>query len=101
MHVRKDDTVIVLTGRDKGREGKVLAADPKNGKLIIEGISIAKRHKKPRQQGEAGGIVKMETPIFASKVMRICPKCEKPTRHAVKLTDKGKTRVCKKCSAAI
>jgi len=101
MHVKKDDLVVVLSGRNKRDKGRVLKADPKNGKLIIEGISVAKRHKKPRQQGEAGGIIKMETPIYASKVMRICPKCEKPTRHAVKLTDGGKVRVCKKCSAEI
>jgi len=101
MHVRRDDTVIVLTGRDRGKTGKILSAEPKTGKLIVEGVSMARRHKKPRKQGEAGGIIKMETPIYASKVMRVCPKCDKPTRHAVKVTDKGKTRVCKKCDANI
>lgn len=104
MHVKKDDVVVVLSGRDAGKEpkrGKVLSVDPKNGKVIVEGVSMAKRHKKPRQQGEVGGIIKMETPIYASKVMRVCPKCSKPTRHAVKLTEKGKVRVCKKCSAEI
>ena len=101
MFVRKDDTVIVLSGRDKGKEGKVLSSNPKDGKLIVEGISVGKRHKKPRKQGEPGGIIKLETPIYASKVMRVCPKCSKPTRHAVKVTDAGKVRVCKKCSAEI
>ena len=101
MFIRKDDTVIVLSGRDKGREGKVLSAIPKDGKLIVEGVSVGKRHKKPRKEGEPGGIIKLETPIYASKVMRVCPKCSKPTRHAVKVTDKGKVRVCKKCSAEI
>ena len=101
MHVRRDDTVIVLSGRDKGREGKVLSADPASKKLIVEGISVGKRHKKPRKQGQPGGIIKMETPIYASKVMRVCPKCKKPTRHAVKITDSGKVRVCKKCGADI
>ena len=101
MFIRKDDTVIVLSGRDKGKEGKVLSATPKDGKLIVEGISVGKRHKKPRKEGEPGGIIKLETPIYASKVMRVCPKCSKPTRHAVKVTDKGKVRVCKKCSAEI
>jgi len=101
MFLRKDDTVIVLSGRDKGKEGKILSANPKDGKLIVEGVSVGKRHKKPRKQGEPGGIIKLETPIYASKVMRVCPKCSKPTRHAVKLTDKGKVRVCKKCSAEI
>ena len=101
MFVRRDDTVVVLSGRDKGKTGKILSADPKNGKLIIEGISMAKRHKKPRKQGEPGGIIKLETPIYAAKVMRVCPKCSKPTRHAVKITDKGKVRVCKKCDVEI
>ena len=101
MFIRKDDTVVVLSGRDKGREGKVLSVDPKNDKLIIEGVSVAKRHKKPRKQGEPGGIIKLETPVYASKVMRVCPKCSKPTRHAVKVTNSGKVRVCKKCGAEI
>ena len=101
MFVRKNDTVVVLSGRDKGRSGKVLSADPKDGKLIVEGISVGKRHKKPRKQGQPGGIIKIETPIYAAKVMRVCPKCSKPTRHAVKVTTNGKVRVCKKCSAEI
>lgn len=101
MHVRRDDTVIVLSGRDKGKEGKVLSVDLKGGKVIVEGISLGKRHKKPRKQGEEGGIVKMETPIYSSKVMRVCPKCSKPTRHACKITDGKKVRVCKKCGAEI
>jgi len=101
MFVRKNDTVVVLSGRDKGKEGKILSADPKSGKLIIEGISVNKRHKKPRKQGQPGGIIKIETPIYAAKVMRVCPKCSKPTRHAVKVTAGSKVRVCKKCSAEI
>ena len=101
MFVRRDDTVVVLSGRDKGKEGKVLSVDRKDGKVIVEGVSVAKRHKKPRKQGEPGGIIKLETPVYAAKVMRVCPKCSKPTRHAVKLTDSGKVRVCKKCDAEI
>jgi len=109
MHIRTGDTVVVLTGRDAGKNekgerktGKVLSVDKAGGKVIVEGMSMAKRHKKPRKEGDPGGIIKMETPIYASKVMRVCPKCSKPTRHAVKFTDKGKkVRVCKKCSAEI
>jgi len=101
VHVRKNDTVVVLTGGDKGKTGKILSADPKDGKLIVEGVSVHKRHKKPRKQGDPGGIIKIETPIYACKVMRVCPKCNKPTRHAVKGTGKDKVRVCKKCSAEI
>ncbi|MDR0445779.1 MAG: 50S ribosomal protein L24 [Oscillospiraceae bacterium] len=102
MNIRTNDTVVVLSGRDKGRQGKVISADPKAGKLLIEGVNVAKRHQKPRKQGEEGGIIKKETPIYASKVMRLCPKCEKPTRVAHKIKDDGsKTRVCKKCGAEI
>ena len=101
MFVRRDDKVVVLSGRDKGKEGKVLSVEPKDGKLIVEGISVGKRHKKPRKQGQPGGILKIETPIYAAKVMRVCPKCKKPTRHAVKVTAGSKVRVCKKCNAEI
>lgn len=101
MHVKKDDTVIVLSGRDKGKEGKVQSVDPKKGKVVVEGISVAKRHTKPRKQGEDGGILKIETPIYANKVMRVCPKCAKPTRPASKIADGKKTRICKKCGAEI
>ena len=102
MNIRKDDTVIVLSGRDKGKEGKVLSADPKNLKVIVEGVSVAKRHQKPMRQGEEGGIIKKETPIYVSKVMRVCPKCSKPTRTAHGTDKNGKKiRVCKKCGAEI
>ena len=102
MNVRTDDIVIVLSGKDKGKQGKVLRAMPSEGKVIVEGINVAKKHKKPRKQGEQGGIVKMETPIYASKVMRVCPKCSKPTKHAVKILEDGsKVRVCKKCGETI
>jgi large subunit ribosomal protein L24 len=102
MNIRKDDTVIVLSGRDKGKKGKVLKADPKNGKLIVEGVSVASVHQKPRKQGEEGGIIKKETPIYACKVMRVCPKCSKPTRTAHGINKDGKkVRICKKCGAEI
>ncbi|MDR0839514.1 MAG: 50S ribosomal protein L24 [Oscillospiraceae bacterium] len=102
MNIRTNDTVIVLSGKDKGKQGKVLSADPKGGKVIVEGVNVAKRHQKPRKEGEEGGIIKKETPIYTAKVMRVCPKCDQPTRTAHKLTDKGeKVRVCKKCGAEI
>jgi len=102
MNIRRDDKVIVLSGKDKGKQGKVISANPKAGKIIVEGVSVAMRHQKPRKQGEEGGIIKMETPIYVCKVMRVCPKCDKPTRPAHKLLDGGKkVRVCKKCGAEI
>ncbi len=99
MNIRKDDKVVVISGKDKGKEGKVLVANPKAGKLVVEGVNVATKHQKPRKQGEEGGIIKMETPIYACKVMVVCPKCGKPTRVAHKIEDGKKTRVCKKCGA--
>ena len=102
MHVKKDDFVIVLSGKNKGKRGKVISADPKADKVIVEDVNVAKRHKKPRKQGEPGGIISKETPIRACKVMRVCPKCDEPTRPAHRFTDDGKkVRVCKKCDAEI
>ena len=99
MNIRKDDKVVVLSGKDKGKQGKILTADPKAEKVIVEGVNVATKHQKPRKQGEEGGIIKVETPIYACKVMVVCPKCGKPTRVAHKL-DAGKSvRVCKKCGA--
>ena len=101
MNIRKDDKVVVISGKDKGKQGKVLVADPKAGKVIVEGVSVASKHQKPKKQGEQGGIIKMETPIYACKVMVVCPKCGKATRVAHKIEDGKKVRVCKKCGAEL
>ena len=101
MSIRKDDTVIVLSGKDKGKQGKVLSVNPEAGKVVVEGVSVATRHQKARRQGEEGGIVKKETPIYACKVMTVCPKCNKATRVAHKIVDGKKVRVCKHCGAEI
>ena len=102
MNIKTNDEVIVLSGRDRGKKGKVMSADPKGGKVIVEGVNVAKKHQKPRKQGEEGGIIKKPTPIYACKLMRICPKCDKPTRPAHSFKDDGKkVRVCKKCGAEI
>ena len=98
LHVRKDDTIVVLSGKDKGKQGKVLETSPKENKVIVEGINMVTKHVKPRRQGEAGGIVKAEGAMYASKVMVVCPSCGKPTRLAHKiLSDGTKVRLCKKC----
>ena len=101
MNIKKDDKVIVLSGKDKGKQGKILIADPKAEKVIVEGVNVATKHQKPRKQGEEGGIIKVETPIYASKVQLVCPKCGKATRVAHKIADGKKVRVCKKCGAEI
>ena len=99
MNIRKDDKVVVISGKDKGKEGKVLIANPKAGKLVVEGVNVATKHQKPRKQGEEGGIIKVETPIYAAKVQLVCPKCGKATRVGHKIADGKKVRVCKKCGA--
>ena len=102
INIKKDDLVVVLSGKDKGKQGKVLSVMPKDRKVIVEGVNIATRHVKPRKQGEEGGIVKKEAPLYACKVQRVCPKCNKPTRPAHKLLADGKkVSVCKKCGAEI
>ena len=99
LHVRKGDNVIVLSGKDKGKKGKVLSVMPKSGKVIVEGVAVATKHKKPRSQADVGGILHQETPIYACKVMHICDKCGQPTRIARKVLDDGSiVRVCKKCN---
>ena len=100
MNIKKEDKVV-LSGKDKGKEGKILSADPKALKVTVEGVNVATKHQKPRKQGQDGGIIKVETPIYASKVMLVCPKCGKATRVAHKITDGKKSRVCKKCGAEI
>ena len=96
VHVRTGDTVVVLSGKDKGKQGKVLIADPKGGKVVVEGVNVATKHRKPRKQGDEGGIIKVETPIYVSKVQLVCPKCGKPTRIGHKILEDGtKVRVCK------
>ena len=101
MKIKKDDKVIVLSGKDKGKQGKILSADPKAMKVVVEGVNVATKHQKPMKQGQEGGIIKIETPIYASKVQLVCPKCDKGTRVGYKLVDGKKVRVCKHCGAEI
>ena len=102
MNIKKDDVVVVLSGKDKGKQGKVLSVIPSESKVVVEGVNVATKHKKATSQTEQGGIVKKEAPIYACKVQRVCPKCNKPTRPAHKLLADGKkVCVCKKCGAEI
>ena len=102
MSIKKGDTVVVLSGKDKGKKGEVIGVLPKDGKVVVEKINMVSRHTKPRRQGETGGIIQKEAPLYACKVQRVCPKCDKATRPAHKvLADGKKVRVCKKCGAEI
>ena len=96
LHVKKGDTVIVLSGKDKGKKGKVLEVSPKERKVIVENVNMVTKHVKPRKMGDQGGIVKAEGAMYACKVMLVCPKCGKPSRIAHKILNDGtKQRLCK------
>ena len=101
MNVKNGDTVVVLSGKDRGKQGKVLGTVPADGKVVVEGINMVTCHVKPRKQGEQGGIVKREAALAACKVQVVCPKCSKATRVAHKVENGKKTRVCKHCGAEL
>ena len=101
MNVKKGDTIVVLSGKDKGKQGKVLKSDPKGGKVIVEGVNVAMKHRKPRKQGEEGGIIKVSTPIYVSKLALYCPKCKKSVRVKMVLDGDKKVRACTKCGTVI
>ena len=105
LHVKKDDTVVVLSGDDKGTRGKVIAASPEEGKVIVEGVHVVAKHTKARRQGETSQIIKTEGAIYASKVQLVCPKCNKGVRTQVGYKTVGdkqvKIRLCAKCGQEI
>ena len=99
MHIKSGDEVIVISGKDKGKKGKVLSVDPEKGRAIVEGVAVATKHQKARRAGETGGIIKQEASVDASNLMNICAKCNKPTRVGRKVLENGqKVRYCKKCN---
>ncbi|MGI6358995.1 MAG: 50S ribosomal protein L24 [Bacillota bacterium] len=102
LHVKKGDTVIVLSGKDKGKKGKVLAAYPQDGKVLVEGVNMVTKHRRPTPTMQQGGIIKQESPIFAAKVMLVCPSCKQPTRVSHRRLDNGDSvRACQKCEENI
>ena len=105
LHIKKDDTVVVLSGDDKGKKGTVIAVSPEEGKVIVSGVHVVSKHTKARRQGEVSQIVKTEGAIYASKVQLVCPKCKTGVRTKVGYVTKGdkqvKVRLCAKCGAEI
>ncbi len=100
IKIKRGDRVQVLTGKDRGKQGKVLKRFVKEDKLVVEGVNMVKRHTRPSQSNPQGGIISKEAPIDASNVAAVCSACDKPTRVGVRYDDKGaKIRVCKKCGA--
>lgn len=102
LHVRKGDTVVILSGKDKGKQGKIIEALPKKGKIVVEGVNKVKRHAKPTQKTPQGGIIVKEAALNSSKAMLVCPACDKPTRISKTTLASGKVvRACKICGEII
>jgi len=97
-HVKRDDEVIVISGDNKGKRGKVIAVSPKEGKVLVSGVNVVSKHVKPKKQGDPGGIIKTEGAIYACKVMPYCSKCGKGARVKSEINNKDKrVRVCATC----
>jgi large subunit ribosomal protein L24 len=102
LKIRKGDRVRVLSGKDKGKEGEVMRAMPRDGKVIVEGVNIARKSQRPTRTTQQGGIIDKDMPIQVSNVALVCPACGKPTRVGYKIDASGsKARVCKKCGGEI
>ncbi|AER66392.1 50S ribosomal protein L24 [Thermovirga sp.] len=102
MRIKKGDRVRVISGKDKGKEGKVLRRDPKRDMVVVEGVNMVTKHVRPSAKNPSGGIIKQEAPIYACKVMLVCPACGNPTRVSrAYLEDGSKVRICKKCNEII
>lgn len=101
LNVKKGDNVIVIAGKDKGKQGKVLSTSPKNEKVVVEGVATVKRHTKPSQKLPQGGIIDKEAPIHVSNVMPYCSNCKKGVRVGHVIENGKKIRVCRKCGKAL
>ncbi len=102
MKVRKNDTVIIIAGKDKGKKGKVRRAIPEEHRVLVEGLNMIKRHSRASRSARQAGIIELEAPLHISKVMLLCEKCGKPTRVGFRfLTDGKKMRICKSCQEVI
>ena len=101
--VRRNDNVVVITGKDRGKRGRVLKVDPAKNRLVVEGVNFIKRHTKPNPQRQIkGGVVEREASLHASNVQLVCPECDKPTRLGRKILGDGrKVRICRKCEGVV
>ncbi|MDD4179092.1 MAG: 50S ribosomal protein L24 [Candidatus Margulisbacteria bacterium] len=100
MKLKKGDLVITLSGKDKGKKGKIIAVFPDKDKVTVEAVNVAKKHQKPSRNFQ-GGIIEKPLPLFASKVKLVCPRCSEPTRIGSKIVGEKKVRVCQECSEII
>jgi large subunit ribosomal protein L24 len=99
--VHKNDTVVVISGKERGKKGKVLKIFPKGNKVIVEGLNLIKKHVRKRRQQDQAGIIELEAPIDISNIMVYCSNCKKPTRIGIKQDKNKKIRICKKCKKEI
>jgi len=97
MKIKKGDMVLVISGKDRGKKGKVLQVFPKENRVMVEGVNLRKKHRKPKKSGEKGQIITLPGSVSVSNVKLVCSKCGKPTRGGYKIVEKKKFRVCKKC----
>ena len=100
MAIKKGDTILVLTGKNKGKKGKVIKVYPERGKVTVEGVNIAKKHQKPSRNFQ-GGIIEKAMPLQVSNVMLVCPKCDQPSRIGMQRNEESVQRVCKNCKAIV
>ncbi len=102
VHVRKGDTVAVITGRERGKRGKVLRVSPEKGRVLVEHVNMVKKHQRPTQKLRQGGIIEREGALALSNVLLVCGRCDKPSRTGIKvLADGRKVRVCKRCGESV
>lgn len=101
MKIKKGDTVLIMSGKDKGKKAKVLRSFPSDDLILVEGVNIKKAHKRPKRQGEKGQVVEMPAPFCVSKAQIVCSKCGKPTRVGYLVGKEEKRRICKKCKAEV
>lgn len=101
MRIKNSDTVLIISGKDRGKKGKVINVFPKENRIVVEGTNLKKKHARPKKQGEKGQIVEIAAPFDVSNVKLICPKCKKPTRVGYKVAEKNKYRICKKCQQEV
>ncbi len=101
MKIHKGDNVQIMAGKDKGKRGKVLKADSKDGKILVQGLNMFKKHQRPKKQGDKGEIISVSRFLNVSNAMLVCVSCDKPTRVGYKIEGDSKSRYCKKCKAVL
>ncbi len=101
MKIKKNDTVLVISGKDRSKKGKVIKVLPSESRVVVEGINLRKKHTRAKRQGEKGQVVEIAAPLHISNVKLICSKCKMPTRVGYKVVGKNKFRICKKCGQEI